>query len=154
MIRPECGSQQSSRVQVLKPLALMPVRSTPGDVFHVSRIHQTRAHTAIFEHLIERDPIHTRRFHRHRGDTACREPVGQTLQICRECFEYPNWFSIPIWWNCDVHLSRTHIYAGCIWFYNGSVLLAQSSLFSPRFSFSLFRRTHILSLPLQTTAEL
>ena len=80
----------------------------------------------------------------HRDDERRKPALGSA----------PNWLRIPICWNCDVHLSRTHIYTGGIGFYNGSVLLAQSSLFSPRFSFSLFRRTHILSLPLQTTAEL
>ena len=43
-----------------------------------------------------------------RDQWQCR--AVQPLQIRRECFKYPNWLGIPIWWDCDVHLFRTHIY--------------------------------------------
>jgi hypothetical protein len=51
-IRPEGGPQQSHRMQVLQPLALMPVGSLSRHVFHMPRIGQTWPDPVRFQHVV------------------------------------------------------------------------------------------------------
>jgi hypothetical protein len=53
---PEGGAQQSHRVQVLQPLAFMPVGSPSRNVFHVARIGQARLDSMRFQNVVQRNP--------------------------------------------------------------------------------------------------
>src|SRR6266568_4004156 len=53
---PKGGAQQSHRVQVLQPLAFMPVGPPSRNVFHVVRIGQARSDSMRFQNVVQRNP--------------------------------------------------------------------------------------------------
>ena len=49
-----------------------------------------------FENLVERYPVHARRFHCHRIHAAAHQPVRQLLQVFGETFKLPDRFIVTI----------------------------------------------------------
>ena len=68
-------------VQLPQPLAVGNVAFAPTHVVHVTGVDQQHLEAALLEHLINRNPVDSSRFHRHGLDPALRKPVCQPLQV-------------------------------------------------------------------------
>jgi hypothetical protein len=55
---------------VAEPLAFLHVGLPPRHVFGVLRVDQHHLDAMLFENVVQRDPIHARRLHRHCIDPA------------------------------------------------------------------------------------
>src|SRR5215216_6375160 len=88
-------------MQLQQPLTLLHIALAPGQVLGMSRVYQIYREATFFQNLVQRNPIHTRRLHRYGLDSACLQPVRQTVQVRGEAFEpaYRLWVSV-----------RTHCY--------------------------------------------
>jgi hypothetical protein len=62
--RPKTGTQQSHRMEVLKPLAIGNVGLPAGNILHVLRIDKAHIHATGLQDLIHRDPVHAGGLHR------------------------------------------------------------------------------------------
>src|SRR2546423_13799245 len=65
-------------------------------VLHVMSINQTHLETVLFQDLKQRDPENSGRFHRDRFHAAFSEPLGNFVQIFRECLIAPHRLWIPV----------------------------------------------------------
>ena len=65
LARPKRTAQQAATVQHLQPLAIDHVGLSPRHMAQLPRIDQDRLDAPFFQQLIERNPVHTGRFHRH-----------------------------------------------------------------------------------------
>jgi hypothetical protein len=83
----KAAAQETDRVQVLQPLAVLHIGLATGQIFAVARVDQHHFQSRAFEDLEERDPIHAGRFQRDGGDTALPEPVAQGQQLFGESGE-------------------------------------------------------------------
>jgi hypothetical protein len=70
------GTQQTDRVQILKPLAIGDVSLPARNVLHVLCVDQVDFKPASFEDLVDRNPVHAGRLHRDRVNPALLEPVS------------------------------------------------------------------------------
>ena len=70
-------------MQGLNPLTVQYVAFTPGHVLDRLGADQTALDATGLEGLKQRNPIHSRGFHRSRLDTTIHKPVGQGVQISR-----------------------------------------------------------------------
>ncbi len=69
------------RVQLHQPLALLHVRLPPRQILRLARIHQIHFQTRLFQDLVDRDPIHSRRLHRDRTNPTLLQPFRHRLQL-------------------------------------------------------------------------
>ena len=85
--RSEAAAQQPHAMQLLDPLAVHDIGLAARDVLHVPRVDEDDVEAARLEDLVEGDPVDPGGFHRHGGDAAGREPVGEAMEIRREGLE-------------------------------------------------------------------
>ena len=83
-------------MQMLNPLTVFYVGLSSRHIFYMVGVHQADIDLALFQNLKQRDSIHACRFHCHRSNLALFEPVGQFLQLNRECLETTNRLGVPI----------------------------------------------------------
>ena len=77
-------------MQLLNPLTILHVTLASGHVLEMARIDQIDLQTARLQHLVDRNPIHPGRFHRHRRHLTLHQPVRQGLQVRREGAKGPH----------------------------------------------------------------
>jgi hypothetical protein len=94
-IRAERGMQQSHRMQILDPLALMKIRALTRHVLHIPRIHQTRLDAVLLQHVVDGNPINPSGLHRRRGDATAHQPFGHLVQIAGEGFALSHRMLVP-----------------------------------------------------------
>ena len=83
-------------MKTLQPLCVTDVGLAAGNVFGVPGIDQRHREPALFQDLVDRNPIDPGGFHDDRLDPALFEPVGQPMQIGGEGIERPDRFGIPV----------------------------------------------------------
>jgi len=131
----------------------MPVGAPPRHIPHMPCVDQTGPKTAIFQDLIERNPIHPGRFHGYRRNAPFDQPIRQRLQIRGESREDAYWLCIPIRGDGYVHLPGSHVHARCIGPNDRPVLFLRAM----RFLCLLFRIlgiSHTILFRSQAMAEL
>jgi hypothetical protein len=83
-------------MKTLQPLCVTDVGLAAGNVFGVPGIDQRHREPALFQDLVDRNPVDPGGFHDDRLDPALFEPVGQPMQIVGEGIERPDRFGIPV----------------------------------------------------------
>ena len=73
---PKTPAQQPEAVQLLQPLAILYIALAPRYVLDMARVNQHHLKTALFENLVQRYPVNTRRLHRHRLNPTQAQPIG------------------------------------------------------------------------------
>ena len=101
--------QQSHRMQVLNPLALMKVRAFARHILHVSWIHQTRLNAVFFQHVVDGNPVDSCRFHRHGGDAAALQPFRHFAQVAGESIVPADAMIVPVRRHGDKDLPRSDV---------------------------------------------
>ena len=71
-------------MQVLQPLAVLHIALASGHVLDVAGVDEVDLEAAVLQDLEKRDPVDPGGLHRHGGDAAGFEPVGQGLEILGE----------------------------------------------------------------------
>jgi hypothetical protein len=99
--RTEAGTQETDRVEILKPLTIGDIGLPPWNVFHMLGVDQIYFEAARLQNLIDRDPIHAGGFHSDRMNAALLKPVGQRIQISCECGETAHGLRVATGANCD-----------------------------------------------------
>src|SRR5579884_3850079 len=136
ILRPKRRPQQSDRVQILQPLAIMPVGTPPRHVFHVPGVYQARLKFSFFQNLIQRNPVNPRRLHGRGGDVQTLQPFGQPLQIFGECRENANRLVAQLRSHCHPDLTRPDVDTGGARVYRRSIVPTHSRLLPSLASFS------------------
>jgi len=72
---PKGSPQQPIGLQLLDPLAVQHIRLAPAHILQMPRLDQEDLQPALFQDLLQRDPVHPGRFHRHRRDPTGLQPV-------------------------------------------------------------------------------
>src|SRR5688572_27240036 len=88
-------------MQILQPLAIQHIGLAARHVMHMLRIDQMNFDTLRLQDLTQRDPVHSRRLHRHRVDTAGLEPIGQPMEIFCKAGKRPDRIAVPVGRNRD-----------------------------------------------------
>lgn len=112
---PEGAVQQAHGVQVLNPLAFVIVRAFAGHVLHVPRIHQLHLQAVFLEHLIDGNPIHSRRLHGHGLDSATHQPSRHRLQLAGEGPTLAYRMLVAIGRHGHEDLARPDVTTRCVW---------------------------------------
>ena len=84
VVGPKAPAEQADAVELAQPLAIRHVALAARDILDVARVDEEHLEAARLEELVDRDPIHARRFHRDARHPARGEPVGEPVQIGRE----------------------------------------------------------------------
>src|SRR5450759_3299507 len=108
------GLQQPIGMQLLQPLAVQYVRLAPGYILQMPRIHQKDADTALFQDLVQGDPVDPGRLHRHRIHPTGFQPVGQPLQILGKNPKTAYTLFVAVWRHGYIDLLPTDINPGGI----------------------------------------
>src|SRR5450759_180293 len=108
------GLQQPIGMQSLQPLAVQHVRLAPGYILQMPRIHQKDADTALFQDLVQGDPVDPGRLHRHRIHPTGFQPVGQPLQILGKNPKTAYTLFVAVWRHGYIDLLPTDINPGGI----------------------------------------
>src|SRR5262249_45089180 len=90
------------------------VRLAPRHVFVVSGIHQIHLKTALLQHLEQRNPVDSRRFHRHGPNPAGLQPVGDSVQLLGNTAEGAHRFGVPLRVHRHVDHLRADIDSRCV----------------------------------------
>ena len=85
--------QQSHRMQMLNPLALVKVGAPARHILHVPRIYQARLDAVLLKHVVHRNPVNSSRFHRRRSDATTDQPVSHLVQIAGKGLALPDGWS-------------------------------------------------------------
>ena len=72
-------------MQALDPLAILDVALASRHVPDMPRVHQIHLQTPRLQNFEHRHPIHAGRFHCHGAHPAGDQPIGQRMQVGREC---------------------------------------------------------------------
>ena len=80
----EAPAQQPEDVQVPEPFAVGHIALPAREILNMARIDEDHLEAARVEDLEDRNPIHPGGFHRHVGDAAGGQPVGQPLEVAGE----------------------------------------------------------------------
>ena len=89
-------------MQFLEPLAVDDIGFPTRDVFHVTRVDEDHVEAPRFQDLVEGNPVDPGGFHRHGGDAARGEPVGQAMEIRRERGERAHRGRVPVRGHGDI----------------------------------------------------
>ncbi len=143
---PKGCAQQSHRVQILQPLAFMPVSPSSRNVFHVTRIRQARLYSVRFQNVVRRNPINAGCFHRDRRDPTGLQPSGHRVQIFGERLENSYWTPVSIRRHGYKNLSCPNINAPGIGLQTRPVCQAHPLLLFPPAELSVATRRASLSL--------
>ena len=79
--------KKAEGVQLANPLAIQNVRLASRHALQLARFDQLDFEAPRLKHLKHRNPVHARRLHGDRLDTALPEPISQRLQIRRGRFQ-------------------------------------------------------------------
>jgi hypothetical protein len=90
------ASQHSEGVEFLQPLAVVDVSLASWDVLGMAGVDQANLKSVSLQHLKERNPVNSGRFHGDGLDLASPEPVAQSDQIASKHPEAANRIFIPI----------------------------------------------------------
>jgi hypothetical protein len=88
-------------VELLDPLAIGHIALASGDSLDVSCVDEEDLDSALFEDLVEGDPIDPRGLHGDGVDAAGLEPVGQCDEFVCEALELTHGLLVPIFGNRD-----------------------------------------------------
>jgi hypothetical protein len=77
-------------------------------------IDEKNSETSGFQDLKERDPVNSRRFHRHGLDAAGFQPVSGDVQVFRKRRETAYGLWIAVRRHGDVYLGCSYIHTGSI----------------------------------------
>ncbi len=66
---------------MLDPLRVVDVGLAPRYGAGLARIGQHDVRSVALENLVNRNPIHPSRLHRHRGDSLLDQPIGHAFQV-------------------------------------------------------------------------
>ena len=99
---PEGPAQQPVRKELPDPLAVQDVALAPRDLLRHPRRHQHHLEAGPVQDLVDRDPVHRGRLHRHLLHPAGRQPCRHLLQVRREGIERPHRFLAPVGIDRDV----------------------------------------------------
>ena len=80
----EAAAQEPQDVEVAEPFAVRDVALAAGEILDVARIDEDHLKAARLEDLEDGNPIDAGGFHRHVGDPAGRQPVGEAMEIAGE----------------------------------------------------------------------
>ena len=96
----EGRSEQPIGVQALQPLAVEPIgfRSS-GGAFGLTRVDQEDLQAARLQEFTHGNPGDPGGCHRHRGDAAVEEPVGEGIEVGGEGTEAADRLGSAIWWH-------------------------------------------------------
>ncbi|MCY1383433.1 hypothetical protein D9M69_715580 [compost metagenome] len=100
-------------MQALDPLRIVDVGLAPGHRAGIAGIGQDDLQPATLQNLVDRNPIHPGRLHRHRGDSEANQPGRHLFQVSRESLEGPHRFLGEVDRHRDHMEARTDIDAGC-----------------------------------------
>jgi hypothetical protein len=78
-------------------------------------IHQADLEAASLQDLKQRNPVHARRFHGHRLDSAAVEPIGEGVEVLRERRKAPHLVRIAGRGHCHKYFRRSDIDASGVW---------------------------------------
>src|SRR5450631_3393391 len=90
----------------------------------------------LFQHVVGRNPVHPRRFHRHRGDATTHQPLRHLHQVFGEGREYPHRMLIPVRRDGYKDFSRSNIDSRRIRLQNRTVLQTHPFSFPAPFVFA------------------
>ncbi|MCY1528338.1 hypothetical protein D9M68_634390 [compost metagenome] len=99
-------------MQALDPLRVVDVGLAPRNGAGVARIGQHHVQTVTLENLVDRNPIHPGRLHRHRGDSQLDQPIGHALQVGGKRLEGLHRLFGEIDGHCHHMEARTDVDAG------------------------------------------
>ncbi len=116
LFRPERSAQQTYRMQILQPLTVGNIRFAPRHVLHVARVDQHDSETSRLQDLKKRNPVDSRRFHRHRLYVAGLQPIRSGVQVFGKRREMPYRLRIAIHRHGDINLRRPYVHTGSIIF--------------------------------------
>ena len=114
LFRPERSAQQTYRMQILQPLTVGNIRFAPRHVLHVARVDQHDSETSRLQDLKKRNPVDSRRFHRHRLYVAGLQPIRSGVQVFGKRREMPYRLRIAIHRHGDINLRRPYVHTGSI----------------------------------------
>ena len=138
-VRSKCRAQQPYRMEKLYPLAFVPVRAPPQHVFHVTGIHQTWLDPVLFQHIVDRNPVHPRALHGDRRDATTHQPPGHRLQVFGERRTHPHRVLVPIRRYRYKDLPRANIHPAGIGLQKRAVIQAHPFASSTPFAFARLR---------------
>ena len=101
-------------MRILYPLAFVEIGALARHVFHVARIDQTRLDAVLFQHVVNRNPVHSGGFHRRCGHATTHQPFRHLVRIDRERRALADGMVIPVRRHGYVDLSGSDIDAGRI----------------------------------------
>ncbi len=78
--RHEALLEQPHAVQILQPLAVRDVALGPVEPAHIARLHEGDVDPGLHQFAVERRPVDTGGFHRHRANAARDQEGHQLLQ--------------------------------------------------------------------------
>jgi hypothetical protein len=99
-------------MQMLDPLALVKIGALARHILHVPRIHQARLDAMLFQHVVNRNPVHAGGLHRRRGNATMDQPFGHLAQIAGEGVTLADGMVILIRRYGDIDLPGSNIDAG------------------------------------------
>ena len=94
--RTEGTPQKAVGLKLPDPLAVEHIALAPGNLLRHAGRHQHHLEPGALQHLVDRDPVHRGRFHRHFLHPARRQPGRHRLQIPGEAVERPDRFRTPL----------------------------------------------------------
>src|SRR5512143_3027212 len=98
-------------MELLAPLTVLHVGLTAADVPCLTTIEKERLDTSVLKHLVDRHPVNTRGFHRHRIHSARSEPCGHLPQLRRGAPKSPHRWGASTLGHRHIVLSRADVHA-------------------------------------------
>ena len=75
----KAAAQQAVLVQLLEPLRIIDIGLAPRNVPGVPRIDEQHLEPALFQNLVDRNPVDPRRLHGDGADADGLEPIRQRV---------------------------------------------------------------------------
>jgi hypothetical protein len=95
-IGPKASAQEPKGVQLLDPLAVEDVALASRNSLDVAGVDEEHLDAALFEDLVEGNPVDARGLHGDGVDAARLEPVGQRDELVREALELAHGLFVSI----------------------------------------------------------
>ena len=99
-------------MQLQQPLALLHVALAARQIPGVPRVDQVHLQAGFLQHVIQRDPIHSRRLHRHRHNAVFLQKHRQFPKVRGEASEPPHRLRAFVRRNRDIVLAIAYIDPG------------------------------------------
>jgi hypothetical protein len=106
-------------MEMLNPLTIFHIRLPAWHISDVIGVYKAHLDLLFFQYLEQRNPVNTRRFHRHSLDPAFQQPGRQFFQFHGKGLKTSNRLRIPVGGHGNKHLCRPNVDSGGIGFNHG-----------------------------------